>query len=341
MKILYALQGTGNGHVARARALVPLLSQRGEVDVLVAGTQSQIDLGFPVRFKKFGLTMKYNSSGGVSYWKSLVGNRPLQFLKDVWSLPVKDYDLVIIDFEAITSYACLLRGVKSLQLSHQAAYWSESTPRPTPRVWHWEFVLKYMSPSPYKIGFHFNVYDTFILPPIIRSDIRELTPTQEAHYTVYLPAYSAGTLARWFERFPNESFTVFTKENNAVNTLNTVFYRVDNKLFTNSLSRSRGLICSAGFEGPAEAMYLGKKLLITPIKGQYEQAANAICAAGEGATVFRHLNEEAIPVFERFFQSKYVVKKAWPDFAEGLVACILDNAKKGKALDDISALKLH
>ena len=88
-------------------------------------------------------------------------------------------------------------------------------------------------------------------------------------------------------------------------------------------------------------MYLGKKLLITPIKGQYEQAANAICAEGEGATVFRHLNEEAIPVFERFFQSKYVVKKAWPDFAEGLVACILDNAKKGKALDDISALKLH
>jgi len=104
MKILYALQGTGNGHVARARALVPLLSQRGEVDVLVAGTQSQIDLGFPVQFKKFGLTMKYNSSGGVSYWKSLVGNRPLQFLKDVFSLPVKDYDLVIIDFEAITYY---------------------------------------------------------------------------------------------------------------------------------------------------------------------------------------------------------------------------------------------
>ncbi len=341
MKVLYALQGTGNGHVARARELVPLIAQKCELDILVAGTQSQIDLGFPIRFKKYGLTMKYNSNGGVSYWRSFFSNRPVQFFKDVFSLPVKEYDLVLIDFEAITSYACLLRGVKSLQLSHQASYWTESTPRPEARVWHWEFVLRYMSPSPYKIGFHFDAYDTFILPPIIRGEVRQLTPTQGAHYTVYLPAYNAATLARWFERFPNESFTVFTKDENVSNTLNTAFLKINNLDFTRSLSRSKGLICSAGFEGPAEAMFLGKKLLITPIRGQYEQAANAICAEREGALVFKQLDEDAVPVFERFFLSKNPVKRAWPNFSEGLVSCILDNAKKGKALDDISALQLH
>ena len=341
MKVLYALQGTGNGHVARARELVPLISQRCEIDVLVAGTQSQIDLGFPIRFEKFGLTMKYNTSGGVSYLKSFFSNRPLRFLKDVLLLPVKEYDVVIIDFEAITSYACLLRGVKSLQLSHQAAYWSKLTPRPEPRVWHWELVLRLMSPSNYKIGFHFNAYDTFILPPIIRSDVRKLTPTSGGHYTVYLPAYNAATLAEWFKRFPKESFTVFTKEKDFHSTLNCVFLTVDNELFISSMCNSRGVICSAGFEGPAEAMYLGKKLLITPIIGQYEQAANAICAEREGALVFKQLDESALPIFNVFFQIENFVKRPWPDYAEGLVECILENAKKGRALDDISALKLH
>ena len=53
MKVLYALQGTGNGHVARAREIVPILASRCDLDVLVAGTQSQIALEYPIRFKKF------------------------------------------------------------------------------------------------------------------------------------------------------------------------------------------------------------------------------------------------------------------------------------------------
>ena len=48
IKILYAFQGTGNGHVARARDLVPRLSNYAEVDVLVAGTQSDLNLDFPL-----------------------------------------------------------------------------------------------------------------------------------------------------------------------------------------------------------------------------------------------------------------------------------------------------
>ena len=35
MKVLYALQGTGNGHVARAREIVPILASRCDLDVLV------------------------------------------------------------------------------------------------------------------------------------------------------------------------------------------------------------------------------------------------------------------------------------------------------------------
>ncbi len=35
------------------------------------------------------------------------------------------------------------------------------------------------------------------------------------------------------------------------------------------------MITGAGFETPAEALYMGKKLLCIPIKGQFEQLCNA------------------------------------------------------------------
>jgi hypothetical protein len=38
---------------------------------------------------------------------------------------------------------------------------------------------------------------------------------------------------------------------------------------------SHGIITGAGFETPAEALYLGKKLMCLPIRGQYEQLCNA------------------------------------------------------------------
>ena len=33
MKILYAIQGTGNGHISRAREIIPLLQKYGELDI--------------------------------------------------------------------------------------------------------------------------------------------------------------------------------------------------------------------------------------------------------------------------------------------------------------------
>ena len=50
MKILYAIQGTGNGHISRARDIIPLLQKKGELDILISGTEADVDLGFPVKY---------------------------------------------------------------------------------------------------------------------------------------------------------------------------------------------------------------------------------------------------------------------------------------------------
>ena len=88
-------------------------------------------------------------------------------------------------------------------------------------------------------------------------------------------------------------------------------------------------------------MFLGKKVLLSPISGQYEQAANAVCAEREGAMVFYQLNALAVDIFKRFFISENSVKRAWPDYTEDLVEDILARAKNGEDLDDISTLQLH
>jgi len=51
MKILYAIQGTGNGHVSRAREIIPILKKKGDVDILISGIQSDIDLPDAIKYK--------------------------------------------------------------------------------------------------------------------------------------------------------------------------------------------------------------------------------------------------------------------------------------------------
>jgi len=56
MKILYAIQGTGNGHISRARDIIPILSQKGQVDILISGIQSDVDLPYDIKYRFKGLS---------------------------------------------------------------------------------------------------------------------------------------------------------------------------------------------------------------------------------------------------------------------------------------------
>ena len=108
MKILYAIQGTGNGHISRAREIVPLLQQYGEVDLLVSGTQAQVSLSQPLKYKFHGFSFVFGTKGGVDNWATFkIMNLP-RLWKDMHSLPLKHYDLIINDFEPVSAWACKL-----------------------------------------------------------------------------------------------------------------------------------------------------------------------------------------------------------------------------------------
>jgi uncharacterized protein (TIGR00661 family) len=83
-------------------------------------------------------------------------------------------------------------------------------------------------------------------------------------------------------------FSKFTKEKTTYG--NVDFHPIDNETFTQSFANCDGVLCGAGFELPAEAMYLQKKLLVIPMIGQYEQHCNAEAAKKMGATMIDGLN---------------------------------------------------
>ena len=130
MKILYAVQKTGNGHLARAQEIIPILEKYGEVTILTSGSQSQIQLGFPVTFDFKGISLFYGSNGNVSFFKTLFKNNYAKFIYQVIKLNVHKYDLIINDYEPISAWACKCKGGNIVALSHQSSLFFNETPKP-------------------------------------------------------------------------------------------------------------------------------------------------------------------------------------------------------------------
>ena len=62
MKIFYAIQGTGNGHISRAEQLYPYLKKFGEVDFFLSGSNAQLETPLPIKYKSKGISLHYKST---------------------------------------------------------------------------------------------------------------------------------------------------------------------------------------------------------------------------------------------------------------------------------------
>lgn len=331
-KILYAIQGTGNGHVARAREVIPILRRFGELDIFLGGDQSEVDLPQPVKYHSKGLTFLYNRSGAISLPQTILKNNLPAIWREIKACPVDQYDLVINDFEFITAWACRLKRKKCYSLSHQAAYLSAKSPRPRPRKLIGEAILRYYAPASKRLGFHFEAYDHFIHPPVIRSEIRAAGVSNAGHYTVYLPAYDNETIYRHLKMVSNRHWQVFSRYcEQPYCRGNVQFYPVNNERFLESFLACEGVLTSAGFETPAEAIFLGKKLFVIPIRSQYEQACNAAALKKLGVPMARQLNDRALTLIQDWV---YSAEPLQMDFSDSIYQIIKTKIMEPEGLID-------
>lgn len=286
MKIFYAVQATGNGHISRAMELLPHLNNYGDVAVFLSGSNSSLNSELPVLLRSKGLSLFYNHSGALDLKRIAKNLAPIEVYKTAKSLPVDQYDLVINDFEAICALSCRIKNKAAVHFGHQASFTSDQVPRPENKSTVGEFILKNFARSPLNIGLHFRAYDDFILPPVIKSEIWHAAPGEGNYICVYLPSYSDQEIYKYLQQITGQKFEIFSKEIKTVKEKgNCTFIPVNKERFNQSLIHCAGIITNAGFETPAEAMYLNKKLLVIPIGGQYEQKCNAAALKHLGPTV--------------------------------------------------------
>jgi uncharacterized protein (TIGR00661 family) len=325
MKILYAIQGTGNGHIARAEDIVPALRAYGKVDLFVSGAQADIKLPFDVKYRSKGLSFYFGKSGGVDMMKTFRKNKSKELYKEIKKFPVEEYDVIINDFEPISAWACKKRGVPCIALSHQSALRSQKCPRPKSFDIMGDWILKNYAPTDTYVGFHFSCFDTNIFTPVIRKRIRDAHNSDKGHYTVYLPAYDDKTLVPILSKIHQVSWHVFSKHTSRpYRTGSVAVYPVNNEDFTLSMASAAGVLCGAGFETPAEALYLNKKLMVVPMKGQYEQHYNAAALAQMGVPVLKKVRRKNTEKILSWVQSSEKVSVRYGDVAEAAVKCAID-----------------
>jgi len=326
MKIFYAVQATGNGHISRAMELLPYLQAYGKVDLFLSGANSTLPLDAPVKYRSKGLSLFYTCKGGLNYLAMLKKISPLQLNKEVKELPVEKYDLVINDFECITSLACRHKKVPSVNFGHQASFMSAHTPRPKNPSKTGEWILKNYARASRYVGLHFDQYDDFILPPVIKSRVWNARPADHGHITVYLPSYCDCEIRKYFRHLDFYRFQVFSKEVSAVTEENNfTFIPVGKEAFNESLIHCSAIICGAGFETPAEALHLKKKMMVMPIKGQYEQKCNAAALEKLGVKTLPGLPADFHKVFEAWYETAEPVDIRFPYSAGEIITRMMSS----------------
>lgn len=305
MKIFYAIQATGNGHISRAIQLFPYLQKFGAVDFFLSGNNASLNIDLPVKYKSKGCSLHYSKCGGLDYWDIAKNIKPMQLYKEAKSLPLKNYDIIINDFESITALACKLQNVPSIQFGHQASFKSKLTPRPEKKSIMGELILKHYAPSPKHIGLHFEKYDSFIHPPIIKDEIIQAEPKNLKHITVYLPSFQKDCLQKAFNKLEGIQFHWFLGDVNFKYTEgNITYFPVNQEQFNQSLISCEGIITGGGFETPAEALYLGKKILSIPIRNHYEQECNAAALKRMGVPVVYEVGDDFAEIIENWLNTE-------------------------------------
>lgn len=329
LKILYGIQATGQGHFTRAKEIIPVLREYVDLKIMISGPTDPKLLGHPIDFQKKGFGYVFGKRGGIDYIRSIPKLGFVQFVKDVLSFPIEEFDLVINDFEPVSAWAAKRKNIPIVSLGHQWAVTAEGAPHLKQKWRPGNLVIKWLIPAVLNYGFHYQAYNANTFTPIIKSSIRALSPQNKGHYLVYLPAYSPEIIQTILSNFPKKQWHVFSKFNEKKEIKNNVhLFPFGGSNFVESLANCEGFLCGAGFQATAEALFLGKKLLTIPMKGQYEQSCNAFALEQMGIPNIPELSEIYLSKIKDWIDNYNPVNVDYKDNSREIVEKILKDVNE-------------
>ena len=187
-------------------------------------------------------------------------------------MDISSYDLVISDFEPITSWSAKLHNVDCIELSHQSAF-NYDIPKEKGYFFS-KILMKIFSPNKTKVGFHYHHFNQPILPPLITRSSETIQSKKKI--VVYMGFEDLEDVIKLVEPFSDFEFNIFAKVEKSKTIGHIKINPLSHEEFHLQLNKCEGVICNAGFELSSEALHMGKKLLVKPVDGQYEQLCNVV-----------------------------------------------------------------
>jgi uncharacterized protein (TIGR00661 family) len=317
MRIFYAIQGTGNGHITRGRAMATELAKAGcDVTYLFSGREKEKLFEMDV-FQSYqwrdGLTF-HTEKGHVCYIKTVLESKPINFIRDVRALDLSAYDLVLCDFEPVTAWAAKMRGVPCIGIGHQYAF-DYDIPKAGYDLISGQ-VMKHFAPVAAGVGLHWHHFGQPILPPIFEP-APPAERVAENKIIVYLPFEQPEQILSLLRPFPTYQFHVYAPAPFSSDAAHIQVNPLSRQGFQRDFQDAAGIISNAGFELISEALQAGKKILVKPLHRQLEQISNALALKelNYGQATYQ-LDRSAV---EHWLHHVQAVRIVYPNVAAELV----------------------
>ncbi|MDF7670789.1 glycosyltransferase family protein [Orbaceae bacterium ESL0721] len=321
MKILFGVQGTGNGHISRCRTLAKALAKTGaDVDYILSGRDPKdyFDMAAFGDYKTFRGISFGTLNGKINLRKTIQRIRAFRLIKDVHDLDLSEYDCIISDFEPVSAWAAHNQHRNCLGISNQVV---SQYLKPKEYGLIANVIMKYYAPVTCPIGLHWFHFGHKLLPPMI--DPLESAKQQEDNIVVYLPFESLDEIISLLSPFKAHHFDCFHPAIKQEEERGNITLKpLSRDSFTQTLTRCSGIIANTGFALISEALVLGKKILTKPVAGQFEQIYNASCLDQLNmATVMDNLDADKL---KQWLELPSVDPIIYPDVATELANWITE-----------------
>lgn len=328
MKILYGINATGNGHISRSRIIISELKKRGHnITCLISGRSDDkiynIEDFEPFVLKK-GFTFS-KKDGRIKYLQTFLNIDLIQFAKDIKSID-EHYDLVITDFEPVSAYFSKIKNIPALGIGHQYSFYKKIPMDIKMRFTRILFPYIY-TPIKNVIPSHFSHFNQRILPPFLSKKITDhkLKANSKESILVYLAWEELEKMIGLLNQIDKKCFIYYCDIPNEKTIKNVTLKPYSEDGFKKDLIENKYLITNAGFQLPAEALFVGKKILCKPLERQPEQEHNAKILNDLGyATISKTIDFNCI---NNWLNSSKKIKVNFPDSLE-LIINIIENKDK-------------
>ncbi|MBI4964399.1 MAG: hypothetical protein HY913_14065 [Desulfomonile tiedjei] len=312
-RILYGVMGDALGHVSRSLAVAQAMP--GHEFLFVGGGRAQLLKDEGYQLEDVPMVETFYSGSRVDFSRTITNffkvflgkKRTIQRVADI----IKSFDphLILTDYELFTPLAARSLGRPSVSLDHQhvLTHCSYSPPKGNRlnRLFTCFSVRHFFSASDrFLISSFFYVEPKDperieVLPPVVRSSVRNYQASDGEHILVYVKANILARLLPLLETRKSRVVVYGMGEKPDKNNL--AFRRNSTEGFLEDMASCKYVITTAGHNIISEALCFGKPILCFPISFAYEQLVNAHFLAQLGYGEFYEkasIDAEALDGFE-------------------------------------------